>query len=214
MAVGRELFLILAVRFAVIPGIDHQAEAYQQPGKDARDEHRSHGDAGGEAVEDEGDRGRDDDPEAAGGGDERGDKGLVIAEADQQRDRHRADRGYRGGAGTGDRAVKQAGRHDRAGKAAGLVAREVGEHIEKLVGNPAARHDDAGEHEERHGDKRSGVDAADHLPHDEFDLAGKGRVEEVRDHRRYAHGDPDRYGERKTDGEYGEYITKHFIFLL
>ena len=31
---------------------------------------------------------------------------------------------------------------------------------------------------------------------------------------RYAHGDPDRYGERKTDGEYGEYITKHFIFLL
>ncbi|MPM63043.1 hypothetical protein SDC9_109921 [bioreactor metagenome] len=142
-AVGVQLFLVLSVLFAVIPGIGHKAETDQQPRKDAGDEHRAHRDAGRKAVEDEGDTRRYDDAQPAGGGDERGDEGLVIAEADEKRYRHRANGGDRRWAGTGDGSVEEAGHDHRAGQPAGLVSREIREHIEKFIGDSAAGHNDA-----------------------------------------------------------------------
>ena len=142
-------------------GVNHHEQADQDAGQHAGQEQITSGNTGCQRIQHERDRGRNNDAQAAGHGDQASAPLALIAQTDHEGDAHGTDSGGGGRAGTGDGAVEQAGQDDRAGDAAGELAHEVGKEVEQLLGNAALRHDDAAQDKQGHRQDGGGVCAGE-----------------------------------------------------
>ena len=141
---------------------------------------------GDDAPDDEGDRRRDQRPQHARADRERGGKGLVVAGAGHGRDHDRPHRrrGRRRRAGDGGEHGRRDHRHH--GEAARTVPHQHAGGVDETAGQPACRHQLAGQHEQRDREQAEGLRAGDHL------LREEGRLD-VR-HHHHGHG-------READGD-------------
>ena len=141
---------------------EHHQQRHHDAGQDAGHEQRADRDVGHHAVDDEGQRRREDRPERRGGGGD-ADRGLDrVAVVLHRLDLDRADAG-----GIGDRRARHAGEDHRAddvhvGEAALHPADEREREVVDAVGDAGDVHQVAGEDEERHGEQREALDAGDH----------------------------------------------------
>lgn len=187
--------LVLAVALAVEDGVADENGGDHEAGDDTGDKQRADRRAGGLAVEDEGNGGRDDDPQAAGHGHQRHGELLVVAHLQHDGDGHGPHRRHGGGGGAGDGPEEQTGDDHRAGNTGGAVADEVGEHVKQPLGHAAPGHDEAGEDEQRNGQQGGLVDAAHHGPEDVHAGDGDGGGEQAGEHTAHGHGDAHRDGQ-------------------
>ena len=102
-----------------------QGNGHDDAGDEAGHEHLGDAHLSGDAVDDHGDAGRDDDADAAGRGSGGGGVGRVIAALGHGRDHEHAHGGGGGRAGAGDGAEEHAGKHRGDGQTAGDGAHDV-----------------------------------------------------------------------------------------
>ena len=135
------------------PG-DHQANADKDAGHDAAQEQGGNGDLGADTVKDHLSGGRDDGADAAGGTDDAGGLGLIIAGAFHNGQHHGAHGGGIRHSGAGH-ACEDHGRQDAHVAQAALEPAQHGVgKVHDPAGDAAAGHDLTGDHEE--GDRQQG----------------------------------------------------------
>ena len=164
---------------------EHEQAGQHQPRHDPGDEEPADRGLGGDAVEDEGDRRRDQDAERSAGADRAGGDVVRVAAPAHLRDAHLADGGAAGGRGAGeggeDRAGAEVGDDQPAGQAVEPAVKRL---VEVLAGRRGAdrrahhhEHRDRDQRElvepgpERLGDHVQGVEALEDRQEDERDRA-------------------------------------------
>jgi len=176
---GVEFFFILSVLSAVDPAVPHQGDPDQDSRDDPGNEQLGRRAVGRGGINDIRNAGRNDDPQAPGHSHNGGGKDLFISHGYQKRNGHGPYSRNRCRRRTGNGCIEHAGSHYRTGEPGRLVADEIPEEIEQLLGNPALGHNHPGNHE--HGGSQQGetVEAGEHSPGYITDAKSKLAVQQI-----------------------------------
>ena len=180
--------------------VERHQRGHQQAGQDAADEQVADRFLGRDAVEDHGDRRRDDDVDGAGRRQESARDRDRIALLQQRRIEHPADRRDRGGARAGNRAEHRAGANRGQAEAAANAAEQRQHPVHQPLRNAARRHDRAGQHEERHRNQVVVVGAAEQLGLDQAQRQIE-HVDEGHRRRRHQHREDRHAHHQQDDGQ-------------
>ena len=149
-------------------------------------------------VEDHRDRRRDDDGDRARRGDQADGEALVVAALLERGIDHPAHGDDGADGGVRHRAEQFGGRDRRHRERAAHAADDRHDHVDDAPRDAALRHDLAGQHEERNGQQRKIVEAAEHVGLDGVgrNVAGDGQH---RDDRGHEQDEKDRKAEDEHD---------------